>query len=237
MGKRFDQRYCLVHCRADIPQQKDLLAQVPTSSASLDVLQSMPNETQPYHADPGLVNLLGACTTLSDDRIRHFARQLACTHKIGHDPSSIPAHELAAQISKFDMTMDKLPKEEDLEQALRNIPATDFDCQLCFSMVHYPVALPCGHVFCKTCVERFLDHKPSCPVCRLPLPHYLAKRQFEVVVQLHELTRKLYPEELAQRDEERQAELAEMQAWMSVFVCNTALLWHPAEDHRVPDNS
>eukprot|EP00730_Choanoeca_flexa_P008275 TRINITY_DN12471_c0_g1_i10.p1 TRINITY_DN12471_c0_g1~~TRINITY_DN12471_c0_g1_i10.p1 ORF type:complete len:577 (+),score=115.64 TRINITY_DN12471_c0_g1_i10:96-1826(+) len=209
----------------DMPQPKDLLAQVPTSLASLDIVRSVPNRTQPYHADPGLVNLLGACTTLSDDRIRHFARQLVCTYKIDRNASAIPPDELAAKISEFDMTwlgtMDKLPKEEDLEQALRNIPATDFDCQLCFSMVHYPVALPCGHVFCKTCVERFLDHKPSCPVCRLPLPHYLAKRQFEVVAPLHELTRKLYPEELAQRDEERQAELAEMRAWMPVFVCNT----------------
>eukprot|EP00045_Choanoeca_perplexa_P014968 m.180239 g.180239 ORF g.180239 m.180239 type:complete len:696 (+) comp16853_c0_seq7:896-2983(+) len=116
-----------------------------------------------------------------------------------------------------------LPGEEAIKELVSTLDPSDFDCKLCYSMVHNPVALPCGHVFCGTCVERFLDHKPNCPVCRTPLPLFLAARAYKPVRVLHDLTRKLYPEILAQRDLERQAELDEMQAWMPVFVCNTAL--------------
>jgi len=132
--------------------------------------------------------------------------------------------------------MTSLPSEEEIQESLATLDPTDFDCKLCFSMVHYPVALPCGHVFCHTCVERFLDHKPSCPVCRTPLPRFLAEHDYQCVSVLHELTHKLYPEALAQRDQERQAELDERRSWIPVFVCNTvcgyavsllAWLWKP----------
>lgn len=42
----------------------------------------------------------------------------------------------------------------------------DFECKLCFFILFQPVTTPCGHVFCKICLERCIDHNPSCPICR-----------------------------------------------------------------------
>lgn len=32
-----------------------------------------------------------------------------------------------------------------------------------------PVTTPCGHTFCKNCIERSLDHNLRCPLCKQPL--------------------------------------------------------------------
>jgi hypothetical protein len=37
-----------------------------------------------------------------------------------------------------------------------------FDSRLFFE----PVTTPCGHSFCKNCLERCLDHAPYCPLCK-----------------------------------------------------------------------
>lgn len=39
---------------------------------------------------------------------------------------------------------------------------TSFDFRLFFE----PVTTPCGHSFCKNCLERCLDHTPYCPLCK-----------------------------------------------------------------------
>lgn len=36
-------------------------------------------------------------------------------------------------------------------------------------MFFEPVTTPCGHTFCKECLERCLDHRPNCPLCKQSL--------------------------------------------------------------------
>uniref|UniRef100_A0A8C8LX12 RING-type domain-containing protein n=1 Tax=Oncorhynchus tshawytscha TaxID=74940 RepID=A0A8C8LX12_ONCTS len=33
-------------------------------------------------------------------------------------------------------------------------------------LFYEPVTTPCGHTFCKNCLERCLDHTPQCPLCK-----------------------------------------------------------------------
>lgn len=33
-------------------------------------------------------------------------------------------------------------------------------------LFYEPVTTPCGHTFCKSCLERCLDHTPQCPLCK-----------------------------------------------------------------------
>ena len=46
----------------------------------------------------------------------------------------------------------------------------DFTCQLCLEVFNEPLCTPCGHVFCKICLIRSLDHSRCCPLCRTLLP-------------------------------------------------------------------
>lgn len=44
-------------------------------------------------------------------------------------------------------------------------------CPVCRDQLSHPVALPCGHVFCQTCINRIATidstgHRLTCPVCR-----------------------------------------------------------------------
>lgn len=42
----------------------------------------------------------------------------------------------------------------------------DFECSLCYRLLHEPVTTPCGHSFCRPCLDRCLDHQSNCPLCK-----------------------------------------------------------------------
>ncbi|KAJ8737128.1 hypothetical protein PYW07_000399 [Mythimna separata] len=45
------------------------------------------------------------------------------------------------------------------------INSADLECILCYDTFTNPVTTPCGHVFCRTCLERTLDYGKRCPLC------------------------------------------------------------------------
>ncbi|XP_041926887.1 zinc-binding protein A33-like isoform X2 [Alosa sapidissima] len=67
----------------------------------------------------------------------------------------------------------------------------EFSCPVCTEIYKDPVLLSCSHSFCKVCLKRFWDTKPSreCPVCRrrssreLPPTNLVLKNLCEVYLQ------------------------------------------------------
>eukprot|EP01102_Stenamoeba_stenopodia_P017408 TRINITY_DN6226_c0_g1_i1.p1 TRINITY_DN6226_c0_g1~~TRINITY_DN6226_c0_g1_i1.p1 ORF type:complete len:347 (-),score=71.72 TRINITY_DN6226_c0_g1_i1:88-1128(-) len=57
-------------------------------------------------------------------------------------------------------------------------------CSICLEPFWNPVRTPCGHVFCKGCLEGWREKKPSCPLDQQPLP---ASGSFQVDFVLAEL--------------------------------------------------
>ena len=51
----------------------------------------------------------------------------------------------------------------------------DVECKLCFEILIQPVTTKCGHVFCKRCLLRTLDHNSVCPICRCNLSNFSRK--------------------------------------------------------------
>ncbi|CAK1588205.1 unnamed protein product [Parnassius mnemosyne] len=42
---------------------------------------------------------------------------------------------------------------------------SDLECPLCYNVYTKPVTTPCGHTYCRTCLERLLDYGKCCALC------------------------------------------------------------------------
>ncbi|XP_048186660.1 LON peptidase N-terminal domain and RING finger protein 1 [Perognathus longimembris pacificus] len=114
------------------------------------------------------------------------------------------------------------------------IDASDFECSLCMRLFFEPVTTPCGHSFCKNCLERCLDHAPYCPLCKESLKEYLADRRYCVTQLLEELIVKYLPDELSERKkiyDEETAELSHLTRNVPIFVCTMAYPTVPCPLH------
>ncbi|KYF44277.1 zinc finger, C3HC4 type (RING finger) domain-containing protein [Toxoplasma gondii ARI] len=45
----------------------------------------------------------------------------------------------------------------------------EFECVICMKILLLPVTTPCGHNFCKGCIDEAVSYRPCCPLCRCPL--------------------------------------------------------------------
>ncbi|KYO46032.1 LON peptidase N-terminal domain and RING finger protein 1 [Alligator mississippiensis] len=114
------------------------------------------------------------------------------------------------------------------------IDVSDFECSLCMRLFFEPVTTPCGHTFCKNCLERCLDHAPQCPLCKESLKEYLASRKYCVTELLEELIVKYLSDELSERKrihDEETAEYSNLTKNVPVFVCTMAYPTVPCPLH------
>jgi hypothetical protein len=64
----------------------------------------------------------------------------------------------------------KIDLEKTVTNTLKSLSIDDLECQLCLEPFNFPIATPCGHVFCKICLLKSIDHSRFCPLCRTRLP-------------------------------------------------------------------
>nr|XP_032627542.1 LON peptidase N-terminal domain and RING finger protein 3-like isoform X2 [Chelonoidis abingdonii] len=109
------------------------------------------------------------------------------------------------------------------EPELRDLlSVSDLECSLCIRMFFEPVTTPCGHTFCKECLERCLDHRPNCPLCKQSLREYLKAGKYNPTVLLVEIMVATFPSQLADRKRVHEAEMAELSNLtknIPIFVC------------------
>ncbi|XP_077629323.1 LON peptidase N-terminal domain and RING finger protein 1 [Crocuta crocuta] len=134
--------------------------------------------------------------------------------------------ETRNEVCTFSLTYGDIPEEL--------IDVSDFECSLCMRLFFEPVTTPCGHSFCKNCLERCLDHTPYCPLCKESLKEYLADRRYCVTQLLEELIVKYLPDELSERKQiydEETAELSHLTKNVPIFVCTMAYPTVPCPLH------
>uniref|UniRef100_A0A3B4Z524 LON peptidase N-terminal domain and RING finger protein 1-like n=1 Tax=Stegastes partitus TaxID=144197 RepID=A0A3B4Z524_9TELE len=108
----------------------------------------------------------------------------------------------------------------------------DLECSLCM-LFYEPVTTPCGHTFCKNCLERCLDHTPQCPLCKQSLKEYLACRKYMVTTILDTLIKQYLSQEYAERTKTHLEETRELSLTKNVpiFVCTMAYPTVPCPLH------
>uniref|UniRef100_A0A3B4H9N9 LON peptidase N-terminal domain and ring finger 1 n=1 Tax=Pundamilia nyererei TaxID=303518 RepID=A0A3B4H9N9_9CICH len=112
------------------------------------------------------------------------------------------------------------------------LDSNDLECSLCM-LFYEPVTTPCGHTFCKNCLERCLDHMPQCPLCKESLKEYLASRKFKETILLDMLIKQYLSREYAERTKTHQEETRELSLTKNVpiFVCTMAYPTVPCPLH------
>ncbi|XP_061189367.1 LON peptidase N-terminal domain and RING finger protein 1-like [Saccostrea echinata] len=115
----------------------------------------------------------------------------------------------------------------DVSKALVNVD--DFECSLCYRLMHEPVTTPCGHSFCRQCLDRCLDHQSNCPLCKGSLVEYLAERRQTRDESLENILKTYFPEEHEARKKIHEDELVELAKMgedekhhIPIFVCTLA---------------
>nr|XP_023670532.1 LON peptidase N-terminal domain and RING finger protein 1-like isoform X1 [Paramormyrops kingsleyae] len=134
----------------------------------------------------------------------------------------------------------KLLRQEDATVPSRGVPrelleASDFECSLCIRLFYEPVTTPCGHTFCRSCLERCLDHAPQCPLCKDSLREFLASKKFSVTPVLETLMKTLLPEEYLERLRSHSEEMEELsnslRRGVPMFICTMAYPTVPCPLH------
>ncbi|XP_033867621.1 LON peptidase N-terminal domain and RING finger protein 2-like [Acipenser ruthenus] len=147
-----------------------------------------------------------------------------CPSKSG----SSQGFELPCKILKQDG--DCFPQKAAVHKGSREVPihlvdSSDLECSLCMRLFYEPVTTPCGHTFCLKCLERCLDHNPSCPLCKEDLSLYLATKMYNKTFVTEEVIIRYLSEELAERKtvyEEEMKELSNLNKEVPIFVCTIA---------------
>ncbi|XP_041114782.1 LON peptidase N-terminal domain and RING finger protein 2 isoform X3 [Polyodon spathula] len=144
------------------------------------------------------------------------------------DSGSSQGFELPCKILKQDG--ECLPQKTAVCKGSREVPihlvdSSDLECSLCMRLFYEPVTTPCGHTFCLKCLERCLDHNPSCPLCKEDLSLYLATKMYNKTFVTEEVIIRYLSEELAERKtvyEEEMKELSNLNKEVPIFVCTMA---------------
>jgi len=108
---------------------------------------------------------------------------------------------------KYTLSMNCQQKNRHIDPEA--VDKDDFDCSLCFRLLWHPITTPCGHTYCKACIDRSLDHKRECPLCKTPLKsHHRADMSVNEFVE--ETIRRMLPGEFAERQKIYEEEMTEL---------------------------
>ncbi|XP_053362461.1 LON peptidase N-terminal domain and RING finger protein 1 isoform X3 [Clarias gariepinus] len=148
--------------------------------------------------------------------------------------STCQAVSILSTAQETDEMMVKKDMQMRVDKEMSPLTVSDFECPLCIRLFYDPVTTPCGHTFCKNCIERSLDHNLRCPLCKQALQEYFKNRKYNPTVLLQEIMTHLFPQQLAERKQVHDAEMAELSNLTNdipIFVCTVAYPGIPCPLH------
>ena len=66
-----------------------------------------------------------------------------------------------------------------------DLPPTGHICGLCSNVLEQPLRMPCGRVYCNSCINKSLQENGRCPAERCKCPHDLIVAQLTAACELH----------------------------------------------------
>merc|ERR1719219_364936 len=120
------------------------------------------------------------------------------------------------------------------------VDATDYECPLCMRLLWQPITTPCGHTFCRVCLDRTLDRNSVCPMCKsaeVKKVYLVERREFFPNEFIESSMRRLLPVEYQERKVLQHVEISEFGGGtensnvIPIFVCTVSLPGIPCPLH------
>ena len=120
------------------------------------------------------------------------------------------------------------------------IDSADYECPLCMRLLWQPITTPCGHTFCRVCLDRSLDHNSVCPMCKsaeVKKVYLVERREFVPNEFIDASMKRLIPVDYQERKNLQQQEMSEFGGGtenanvIPVFVCTVSLPGIPCPLH------
>lgn len=151
---------------------------------------------------------------------------VAYSHGSKYKKQVVTASAVTPVVTEETKSYQTLPKDL--------LDPNDFECSLCMRLFYQPVTTPCGHTFCKNCLERCLDHNSQCPLCKESLKEYLAFRKYTITQVLDDIIKQYLSKEHSERlklHAEETKELSDLTKNVPIFVCTMAYPTVPCPLH------
>ena len=120
------------------------------------------------------------------------------------------------------------------------VDSSDYECPLCMRLLWQPITTPCGHTFCRVCLDRTLDHNSVCPMCKsaeVKKVYLVERREFVPNEFIESSMRRLLPLEYQERKVLQHVEISEFGGGtensnvIPIFVCTVSLPGIPCPLH------
>nr|XP_039274530.1 LON peptidase N-terminal domain and RING finger protein 1-like [Styela clava] len=103
-----------------------------------------------------------------------------------------------------------------------------FNCILCSRLLYDPVCTSCGHSFCRDCLDRWFDHRLTCPMCQSKEVRAIQKDSNKCYslatdITMNILMQKCIPNLVKERELYREEERKVIRETVPIFVCTLAL--------------
>lgn len=117
------------------------------------------------------------------------------------------------------------------------VSVNDFECTLCYRLLHQPITTGCGHTFCRACFERCLDHSFACPLCKSNLTEVPGHGKPSLTYFFEIAMQEFFLEETKEREKQHQDELnlgtsgSNQEIEIPIFVCTIGFPTIPCPLH------
>jgi Lon protease-like protein len=157
------------------------------------------------------------------------------------DTLLVPKNKLISSLlDDINIHLEKLinlkfkPANRDIDP--KAVDSSDFECALCFRLLWQPVTTSCGHTYCKSCLDRSLDHRSECPLCKTKIE--TLGEQLGVNDFVDHTIRRMLPKEFVDRQRLYEEEISDLggarkdgRVEIPIFVCTMSFPSIPCPLH------
>ncbi|KAI1640245.1 ATP-dependent protease La domain-containing protein [Biscogniauxia mediterranea] len=160
-----EKEHAVGDCALDVTLNKTLAIVKTTIELERDVTGSAEVSTHIHVQDRwGIAGLSSLEETEAESRVLKGGRIIA-TYTLA---------ELGKLDYRSEVTYSSVGAGDDVVEAvdidvftrLKESVRAEMDCQVCYALFLDPMTTTCGHTFCRSCLQRILDHSHLCPICR-----------------------------------------------------------------------